>query len=82
MMSDDTPPGGDNRPPAIRRLLAPIRGRLGLAMALAGIGQVLALVPLAAIARAAQAALAGDGAEAGGRGWFWPGLWPLPLVLA
>ncbi len=80
-MSQDTPSGGDSRHPAIRRLLRPIRGWLGLAMALAGLGQALALVPLAAIARAAQTALAGDGAGPAGQGLIVAGLLILALGL-
>ncbi|QBF26984.1 ABC transporter ATP-binding protein [Pseudomonas tructae] len=54
---------------AVSQVLHPIRGRLTLAALLAGLGSMLALVPLAAIAHIANIALgAGEGAWSQARG--------------
>lgn len=59
-------------PGPIRRVLHPIRARLALAALLSGLGAMLSLVPLAAMVRMAQLALAEPADTAG----IWDLLWP------
>lgn len=69
-------------PGPIRRVLAPIAGTLAAATALAAVGAMLALVPLAGIAHVAQLVLgepAGAGTGAGTRSAIW---WTLAASVA
>ena len=59
-------------PGPIRRVLHPIRARLALAALLSGLGAMLSLVPLAAMVRMAQLALA----EPADTASIWALLWP------
>lgn len=61
-MTDRTDTDAGHAAPPIKTLLAPIRLRLHCAAAMAGLGQILTLVPLAGIALIGRQALAPSGA--------------------
>lgn len=69
----DTASATPEIPGTLGRILAPIRGRLIIAAGLAGVGAMLTLVPLAAIAHVAARVL-GDAAELSHEVWWVAGL--------
>ncbi len=61
------------KPGPLGLVLAPVRGQLMAAAALAAVGTMLTLVPLAGIAHIARIVLAG--AEPSATAQAWPGIW-------